>query len=230
MIFRKAHLASACLLLALLMAACGKPAPEAPKNATPAKPAAADPSVAATEMDAASAVVRILNAAHRSGSVILRGPCAPSEGDPYPMRPPVTLEPMDKALQEISGQHQNVYWRESPASGIRVVDSTVQAKLLRVRVREFRIVEDREPEVVMAVLWRAPEVAAFLRKNRVRFARRTGTAKKAISPPMIVEVKNATVADILDRIAAGYRASPPRVWTYRECVEKKEIVIDVQMK
>jgi hypothetical protein len=231
LIFQKAHLASAYLLLALLICACGKPAPEAPKNASPAKPAAqADPSVVTTEMDAASAVVRILNAAHRSGSVILRGPCAPGEGDPYPMHPPVTLEPMDKALQEISSQHQNVYWRESPASGVRVVDSTVQAKLLRVRVREFRIVEDREPDGVMAVLWRAPEVAAFLRKNHVRLMRRPGTAKKAISPPMIVEVKNATVADILDRIAAGYRANPPKVWIYRECVEKKEIVMDVQMK
>jgi hypothetical protein len=199
-------------------------------------------------MDAATAAVRILNAAHKNGAVILSGQCAAerpttssgaissngqsqsSEGDPYPMHPPITLEPLDKAFQKISSQYQNVYWRESPASGIRVVDSTVKAKLLRVRVREFRIVEDREPDGVMAVLWRAPEVAAFLRGNHVRFVRRPGTAKKAISPPMIVEVKNATVADILDRIAAGYRANPPKVWIYRECVDKKEIVIDVQMQ
>jgi hypothetical protein len=248
--FRRAHIASACLVLTLLICGCGKPAPESAKDTSPAKPAAqANPGVATTEMDAATAAVRILNAAHRSGAVILRGPCAPGSSggmsgpggqssasgpgnmaDPYPMHPPVTLEPMDKALQEISGQHQNVYWRESPASGIRVVDSTVQAKLLRVRVREFRIVEDREPDGVMAVLWRAPEVAAFLRRNHVRFVRRPGTAKKAISPPMIVEIKNATVADILDRIAAGYRANPPKVWIYRECADKQEIVVDVQMK
>ncbi len=116
------------------------------------------------------------------------------------------------------------------ATGVRVVYSTVKATLLKVRVREFRIVEDREPDGLMAVLWRAPEVAAFLRRNHVRFTRRPGTAKKAISPPMIVEMKNATVADILDRIAAGYRADPPKVWTYRECAEKKETMIDVQMK
>jgi hypothetical protein len=249
----KCHIVALCLLLALLLSGCGKPAPESAKDTSPAKPAAqANPGVATVEMDAATAVVRILNAAHRSGAVILRGPCeagsAPnssdtnslngaggsngqsSAGDAYPMHPPVTLEPMDKALQEISAHYQDVYWRESPATGVRVVDSTVTAKLLKMRVREFRIVEDREPDGVMAVLWRAPEVAAFLRRNHVRFTRRPGTAKKAISPPMIVEMKNATVADILDRIAAGYRADPPKVWTYRECAEKKETVIDVQMK
>jgi len=230
LISTQCHTVALCLLL-VLMAACGKPAPESAKDA-PAKPAAqANPGVATTEMDAASAAVRILNAAHRNGAVILSGQCeAQGAGDPYPMHPPVTLEPMDKALQEISSRYQNVYWRESPASGVRVVDSTVKAKLLQVRVHEFRIVEDREPDGAMAALWRAPEVAAFLRGNHVRFARRPGMAKKAISPPMIVEVKNATVADILDQIAAGYRANPLKVWIYRECADMKEIVVDVQMK
>jgi hypothetical protein len=47
---------------------------------------------------------------------------------------------------------------------------------------------------------------------------------------MIVEVKNAMVADILDRIAAGYGQDPPKVWIYLECAGKKEMLIDVQMK
>jgi hypothetical protein len=111
-----------------------------------------------------------------------------------------------------------------------VAESTAQAKLLRVKVREFRIVEDREPDGAMAALWRMPEVTAFLRRNHANFARRIGTARKVISPPMIVEIKNATVADILDRIAAGYRSDPPKVWIYQECSEKKEILVDVQMK
>jgi hypothetical protein len=231
-VFANHRMVAACLLLALLLCGCGKPASESAKDASPAKPAAQpSPSVATEEMDAAQAAVRILNAAHRSGAVILRAQCgADSAGGPYPMHPPVTLEPMDKALQEISSRYQDIYWRESPATGVRVADSTVKAKLLRVRVREFRIVEDREPDGAMAALWRAPEVAAFLRRNHLRFARGPGTAKKAISPPMIVEIKNATVADILDRIAAGYRADPPKVWIYRECVEKKAVIIDVLMK
>src|SRR5262249_9335444 len=115
-------------------------------------------------------------------------------------------------------------------SGVRVADATLKAKLLAVRVREFRIVEDREPDRVMAVLWRAPEVQAFLRRNHVRFARRADGEKKVISPPMIVEMKNETVADILDRIATGYRQSPPKVWVYQECAGKREMLIDVQMR
>ena len=139
---------------------------------------------------------------------------------------------MDKALAEVSARYQNIYWRESPATGVRVGDSTARAKLLRVRVKEFRIVEDREPDGVMAVLWRTAEVRAFLRRNRVRFAGRAETSRKAISPPMIVEVKNATVADILDRIAVGYRADPPKVWNYQECENSanKETLAEVRMR
>jgi len=182
-------------------------------------------------MDVSQAAVKILNAAHRNGGIILRGECGPlGITDQHPMKAPVTLEPMDKALQEVSAKYQNIYWRESPASGVRLAESSAQAKLLRVKVREFRIVEDREPDGAMAALWRMPEVTSFMRRNHVRFARRIGTARKVISPPMIVEIKNATVADILDRIAAGYRSDPPKVWIYRECEDKKETMVDVQMK
>jgi hypothetical protein len=184
-------------------------------------------------MDVSVAAVRILNAANRNGGIVLRGGCGPrgiTEQHPMKAQAPVTLEPMDKALQEISAAYQNIYWRESPASGVRVADSTAQAKLLRVKVREFRIVEDREPDGAMAALWRMPEVMAFLRRNHARFARRIGTTRKVISPPMIVETKNATVADILDRIAGGFRSDPPKVWIYQECGDKKELLVDVQMK
>lgn len=176
-------------------------------------------------------MLRILNAAHRNGGIMLRGECGVlGVTESYRMKTPVTLEPLDKALQEVSAMHQNIYWRESPASGVRVADSDIKARLLRLKLREFRVIEDREPDAVMAALWRTPEVAAFLRKNHIHFLRRATTAKKAISPPMIVEIKNATVADILDRIAAGYRQDPPKVWIYRECEDKKEILVDVLMK
>ncbi len=139
---------------------------------------------------------------------------------------------MDTALQEISTKYQNIYWRESRESGVRVVDSNAKAALLKVRVREFRIVEDREPDAALAALWRAPEVAAFLRKNHMQMPRRMSTTRKVLSPPMIIEMKNALVADILDHIAAGYRTDPPKVWIYRECMDKdkKEKLVDVQMK
>jgi hypothetical protein len=232
--FDKTRLASACFILAFLLPGCGKTATESTRPASPAKPVAqagsTDPGTSAVDMDVTTAVLGILNMAHRSGGVILGGACGRGIADAYPMKAPVTLEPMDKALQEVSAKYQNIYWRESPASGVRIADSNVKARLLRVKVREFRIVEDREPDGAMADLWRAPEVAAFLRSNHVRFARRVGTARKVISPPMIVEMKKTTVADILDRIAAGYRHDPPKVWIYQECAEKKDMLVDVQMK
>ena len=221
-----------CILPAVFLAGCRKPASEAEQTASPATATAqAGPNSATDDLEVGPAAVRILSAAHRSGGIILRGECGPlSITDSYRMKAPVTLEPMDKALQEMSAAFQNVYWRESPASGVRVADSNAKAGLLRVKLREFRVIEDREPDAVMAVLWRKPEVAAFLRRNHVHFARHALTARKAISPPMIIEMKNATVADILDRIASGYRQEPPKIWMYRECEDRKEIIVDLQMK
>lgn len=233
-ILDKRYAALVCLLVGI---GCGKPASEPAKDASPAKPssekpvAQASPSASADDMEAGAAMLRILNAAHRSGGIMLRGECGVlGVTESYRMKTPVTLEPLDKALQEVSATHQNIYWRESPASGVRVADSDIKATLLRLKLRQFRVIEDREPDTVMAALWRTPEVAAFLRKNHIHFSPRPATARKAISPPMIIEMKNATVADILDRIAAGYRQDPPKVWLYRECDDQKTTLVDVQMK
>ena len=223
------------MAMALLVSGCGKPVPDAAQDVSGAKPVAQStpikPALETAQTDAAAAAVRILHAAHRNGAVILSGECGPSGiGDKYPMHPPVKLEPMNDALQEISAKYQNIYWRESRETGVRVVDNGVKARLLKIRLREFRIVEDREPDAALAALWRTPEVAGFLRKNHMHMPRRIGTPKKAISPPMIIEMKNAVVADILDRIAAGYRTDPPKLWIYRECMDKKESLVDVQMR
>jgi hypothetical protein len=221
-----------CVLLALMLSGCGKPAPQPGPEASPAKPAAqASPNPSGDDIEAGAARLRILNVAHRSGGIMLRGECGlVGVTESYRMKTPVTFEPLDKALQEISAKHHSIYWRESPASGVRLADSEIKARLLRVKLREFRIIEDREPDAVMAALWRAPEVTAFLRRNHIHFFHRLVRSRKVISPPMIVEIKNATVADILDRIAAGYRSDPPKVWIYRECEDKRDTLVDVQMK
>src|SRR5947209_1145683 len=163
MIFHKSRIALCSILLAVVLSGCGKTAPQPSQSASPAKPAAqSSPMPSSTDMDVSAAAVRILNTAHRNGGIILRGECGPRGiTESHPMPAPVTLEPMDKALQEISAKYQNIYWRESRASGVRLADSTAQAKLLRVKVREFRIVEDREPDGAMAALWRMPEVTSF---------------------------------------------------------------------
>jgi hypothetical protein len=226
---KKRYIILVCLLVGV---GCGKPSPAPQKDASPAKPAAqASPTPSADEIEAGAAMLRILNTAHRSGGIMLRGECGVlGVTESYRMQTPVTFEPLDKALQEVSARYQNIYWRESPASGLRVADSSIKGRLLRVKLREFRVIEDREPDAVMAALWRTPEITAFSRKNHIHFLHRAMTAKKAISPPMIVEIKNAAIADILDRIAAGYHSDPPKVWLYRECDDKKETVVDVQIK
>jgi hypothetical protein len=231
-IFKKSDAALFCFLLAVLLSGCGKPSPAPQKDASPAKSATpASPAASAGDMEAGAVMLRILNAAHRSGGIMLRGECGVlGVTESYRMQMPVASEPLDKALQEVSAKYQNIYWRESPASGVRVADSSIKGRLLRVKLREFRVIEDREPDAAMAALWRTPEITAFLRKNHTHFLHRATTAKKAISPPMIVEIKNAAVADILDRIAAAYRQDPPKVWLYRECDDNKETLVDVQMK
>ncbi|HEX3155690.1 MAG TPA: hypothetical protein VHV32_13755, partial [Candidatus Angelobacter sp.] len=193
MVLNKRRITSSYLLLMVLLSSCSKPAPQPSQQPAPGKPAAQSrPTPEQVDMDVSVAAVRILNAAHRNGGIILRDQCGPRGIlEQHPMKAPVTLEPMDKALQEISAKYQDIYWRESPATGVRLADSTAQAKLLRVKVREFRIVEDREPDGAMSALWRMPEVTAFLRRNHIHFARTIATARKVISPPMIVEMKNA---------------------------------------
>lgn len=225
-------------MLAVIATACKQPSelPGQPQQSQTTTPAAqTSPTPMQTEMDVASAAVKILNSAHRSGGIILHADCTTS-GMPenfYVMRPPVKLEPMDAALQEISAQYQDIYWRESRESGVRVIDGTAKPALLKVHVKEFRIVEDREPDAALAALWATPEVAAFLRRAQVHMPRRGAALRKVLSPPMTVQLKNATVADILDHIAGAYHASPPKVWVYRECTDKpnrKETLVDVQVR
>lgn len=223
----------------LILSGCSKPTQEAQPQPSPTATATATPTPAAlaahppdADSDGLSTVaVRILNKTRRSGGVILSGQCEANGIDErYRLPHTATLEPMDKALQEVSAKIQNIYWRESPGGNVRIADASVKARMLGVRVREFRVVEDREPDRVMAVLWREPEVQSFLRHNHMRFVRRADGERRVLASPMIVEMKNATVADILDRIAAGYRQNTPKVWVYQECAGKKETMIDVQMR
>jgi len=220
------------------MAGCKQPS-ELPSQTTQQSTSAAktSPTPIQTDMDVVAVAIKILHSAHRSGAVILHTGCTVS-GIPdnfYLLHPPVKLEPMDAAMQEISSKYQDIYWRESRESGVRVIDSTAKPALLKVHVKEFRIVEDREPDAALAALWATPEVAAFLRKTHIRMPRRVASLRKVLSPPMTVEMKNTTVADILDRIAAAYHTDPPKVWVYRECTDapgkvNKETLVDVQIR
>jgi len=223
-----------CALLAIALSSCKKTAPEAQQQAQPAataSPAGSTPGAAHADQKSVSDVVlRILYAARQSGGVILGGSCSGrSIAEPYVADPRANGESMEQALGAITAQQQNIYWRQSRETGVRVMDSKAQAGLLKLRVWEFRVVEELEPDAVMAVLWRQPEVVAFLRRRNAAFVRRTYGMGKALSSPTIIEVKNRTVAEILDRIAAAYRKDPPKVWIYQECRSGTETLLDVRI-
>ena len=128
LIFREGFSAArAFMALAFLVCGCGKPAPEKAKPA--AQSGQSNQNALIVDLELATAAVRILNAAHRNGAVILRGQCglifflnassvrcikgqnassvrngAGGIVDQYSLHAPVTLEPMDKALQEVPSQ------------------------------------------------------------------------------------------------------------------------------
>src|SRR5258708_4692084 len=99
-LFHKNRIASCCLLLAVLISACGKPAPDSPQGGSPAKPASqSSPTPELADMDVSVAAVRILNTAHRNGGGILRGGSGPpGTQEQQPVKAQVTLETLGKAL------------------------------------------------------------------------------------------------------------------------------------
>jgi hypothetical protein len=176
------------------------------------------------DLSLSTAVVRILSTAHRTGSVIERAQCG-SRGSMVPthlLQPPVTLEPLDQALQEITRRYPEITWKEAGHGHVNVRDSSVQGTLLQVRLREFFVIEDRPPQAALAALWQAEEVIGYMKLHHVRTARHAemvGVAAK--SEPRVIHMKNATVQQILDRIVDSYMGENGNalhnVWMYREC-------------
>ncbi len=176
------------------------------------------------DLSLSTAVVRILSAAHRTGSVIERAQCG-SRGSMVPthlLQPSVKLEPLNEALQEITRRYPEITWKEAGHGHVNVRDSSVQGSLLQVRLKEFFVIEDRPPQAALAALWQAEEVTAYMKRHHVRIARHAemvGVAAK--SAPRVIHMKNATVQQILDRIVDSYMGENGNalhnVWIYREC-------------
>src|ERR1700739_510902 len=96
-ILKKHDAAPVCLLLAVFLSGCGKPSPAPQKDASPVKSATpASTSPFSGDMEAGAAILRMLNTAHRSGGIMLRGECGvPGVTESYRMKSPVTFEPLD---------------------------------------------------------------------------------------------------------------------------------------
>lgn len=216
-----------------IFSGCNKPpASPGPQAQQPAPFSAPQPQAAAAEskeIELAQALARILESAHRSGALIYRGNCIAERriGDRYPLREPVKLEPMREALEEITHRYPELQWRDG-TNGVRLRDNAVTAGLLKVRLKEFALIEDREPEAALAALWSTPEVITYMAGHDVRFARHDPTPrarrKRAV---VVVHVKDATVEDIVQRIVGSYPGTH-NLWLYRECRAGAETVVEVK--
>lgn len=220
-------------ILPLLVAAgCNRPKP----TETQSKPAAAPFSVSnnAAVRDSrqlSSVVEQIVAAAHRGGSVIYRVECGPerslAEQDVMPLSP--TIEPMQEALEHLSRSYPELKWEDS-SSGVRVLDRAVTASLLKVRIPEFTVVEDRDAETALAALWRTPEVVRYMADHDLRFARNNHTKPaRRRAGVVVVHMKNATVEEIVQRIAASYPNKAGRFWSYRECQRGAETLVEIKI-
>lgn len=154
----------------------------------------------------------------------------------YTFHAPVTLEPMAAALTEISKRYPDIQWREAGEGHVRVVDNSARAGLLKVRIKEFLVVEDRPPRAALDALWKTNEVAAYMARRHVQFARQSqgSTVAGARQKPAVIHMKNATVQEIMDRILDSYH--PPasagwhKVWVYRECQRATGTLVEVRVQ
>jgi hypothetical protein len=227
----------------VLLSGCRRPPAEGsgalPENVPP--PAANASSAATVSSEAANdnlplpaAVAQILDAAQRTGSVVEQCQCGAGSRflERHLVSRDVAQEPMQEAFKRIADRYPEIRWQDHGEERVRVVDKQSRAGLLKVRVKEFLVIEDRPPQASLSALWQMPEVQAYMRKHHMRMARRSHAACKVIrTSPTVIQTKNATVEQILDRMVDGYRTSSGRplyhAWAYRECQSKAGTLIEI---
>jgi len=223
------------VLLAAVVLAAGCRRPPADSNAVPENvpaPSAGSASSGAAEgthdLVLSKAVAVILKAGRRTGSVVERCLCASGArlAEVHFVSPDVVRQPMPQAFQQIAQRYPQIHWN-SGGERVRVVDRSAIAGLLKVRVRDFLVVEDRPPQAALPALWQTPEVQSYMRRHRIRLARWRGSAAgMARTSPRVVQGNNATVEEILDRMVEGYRPLYS-AWAYRECRSKAGTMIEI---
>jgi hypothetical protein len=139
---------------------------------------------------------------------------------------------MEQALTEIARRYPNVRWNEASAGPVRVTDSAAWAGLLRVRIPEFILLDDRGPDDALTAIWKTPEVRAFLKQNRVRIVPPPGhsTAERKASGVVAIHLKKVTVAQVLDAVLASYKDRGPGLWNYRECSFRGRTMAEVSVR
>jgi len=251
---KRRYLQAVAVAVALLCIGCSRPPQDSAANANKAAPPMSSPaggkpdSTASpkpvviptpepTELNLASTVVSILDKAHHTGSVIERCQCGPRSHlvQIYTFHAPVTLEPMQAALTDISKRYPDIVWREAGEGHVRVTDNSARAGLLKVRVKEFLVIEDHPPRAALAALWKTAEVTAYMARHHVQFARQSPgtTTPEGKHKTAIIHMKNATVQDIMDRILDSYPTPAGsglhKVWVYRECQRGAETLVEIRV-
>ncbi len=201
------------------------PAPQATAPVTPAGEKTEKLSIAIREIYAAANV---------TGSMTERCRCTREHVlEMYSLPQGFAVEPLDQALKEVAQHYPGFRASRDRKGRIRMTDNTARGGLLRVRIKEFNVVEDHPPQAALAALWRVPEVEAYLRAHAIRPARGAQSVAAQKTAPVVIQMKNVTVADILDRIVETHHGeqAPGRftLWIYRECHSGAETIIDFKL-
>lgn len=229
------------MMAVVLLSGCRRPPAEsgealpenvpAPANALSVP---ANPERASDNLPLPAAVAQILNAAQRTGSVIERCRCGAGSRlvEAHIVPRDVAQKPMEDAFKSITEKYPEMRWHEYSDGRVRVADKQNAAGLLKVRVSQFLVIEDRPPQASLPALLQTAEVQAYMRKHHMRVARPSHAPGKVIkTSPTVIQTRNATVEQILDRMVDGYHSGSGRplyrAWAYRECQRKSGTLIEI---
>jgi len=184
----------------------------------------------------ARAVIQILQQAHRGGSLVYSGDCdASSQREPYLLHVPPPTSSMDEALDQINQAYPNLTWIDYGNGGVRIFDKLLDTRLLNLRLKQFRIKNDETVELAVSTIWNAPEVRAFAAARHVTFVGDAPGIESASnkSSMISVELRDATIAEIMDKITQEYRPdkpkSHPNIWIYHDCEINGELTVDLEV-
>lgn len=189
------------------------------------------------DWELAPAVVRIMEKANRGGSLIYRGECN-GQGmitDIYRLHPPVLFEPMDRALTEITNIYRNMTWIDYGGGNVRLSDKSVELDVLNLRLKQFQVKHVTRLNLAVSAIWVAPEVKAFALEHKITFV---GESPGILPPdeavqPISLELRDATIAEIMDAISSQYRlkssTSWHNLWTYHECEANGSAIVELRV-
>lgn len=161
---------------------------------------------------------------HSFGSLLTGGGCnAPDAlsdavSDALPSTPAGPFQNIAGALTALSKVDPRISWSRGPDGIIRVRDGQVPEGLLHLRVRHLHFNNRAEPAFAIEDILSTPEVRAYLRQHGIdegMYTRAGGilTASTNGLPRLSDTMRNATVAQALDRVAKFY----PALWIDSDC-------------